>query len=123
MSSQSISNRPTLAACTNSSIASASDRSTRPPYWIGGGVHGGGSHPGSSHFRGGFVGVYAPYWGVTAFPTTITAITATTAITGITATILAPAITATIPIMATARAPTPGGPGTIAPTPPAIIPM
>src|SRR5437016_4114086 len=74
MSSQSISNRPTLAACTNSSIASASDRSTRPPYWIGGGVHGGGSHPGSSHFRGGFVGVYAPYWwgyGFPYFPTSL----------------------------------------------------
>src|SRR5438132_10505037 len=35
MSSQSISNRPTLAACTNSSIACASDRSTPPPYWMG----------------------------------------------------------------------------------------
>ena len=68
-----------------------------------GGVHGGGSHPGSRHFRGGFVGVYAPYWGVTAFPTTITAFTATTPITGITATILAPATTATILIAQRSR--------------------
>jgi hypothetical protein len=28
----------------------------------GGGFHGGGSHPGSRHFRGGFGGIYAPYW-------------------------------------------------------------
>jgi hypothetical protein len=34
----------------------------------GSGVHGGGSHPGSRHFRGGFVGVYAPYWWGYGFP-------------------------------------------------------
>ena len=63
------------------------------------------------------------FGGVTAIPTSITAITAITPITGIMATIRAPAITATIPTMATARTPTPGRPGTIAPTPPATIPM
>src|SRR5215831_16001413 len=63
------------------------------------------------------------FGGVTAIPTTITPITATTPITGITATIQAPAITATIRTMATARTPTPGRPGIIAPTPPATIPM
>jgi hypothetical protein len=28
----------------------------------GGGFHGGGSHPGSRHLRGGFGGIYVPYW-------------------------------------------------------------
>ena len=28
----------------------------------GGGFHGGGSHHGFRHFRGGFGGIYAPYW-------------------------------------------------------------
>src|SRR5215471_12120592 len=78
--------------------------------------------------------------GVTAIPTPTTGITATIPTINITVTILAPAITgiptmditatiparaitATIPAMATARSPRPARPGTIAPTPPAIIRM
>lgn len=58
--------------------------------------------------------------GVTPIPTTT--ITTTILSLGITATIPA-TITATIPTMTTARSPTPGRPGTIAPPPLAIIHM
>jgi len=34
----------------------------------GGGFHGGGSHPGSRHLRGGFGGIYVPYWWSYGYP-------------------------------------------------------
>ena len=90
------------------------------------GGRGGGSHRSFGHFRAvfGFGGIYPPFWwgySIPSFPSTTTGITATIPTIGITATIPAPAITATIPTMATARSPAPGRPGTIAPTPRAII--
>jgi hypothetical protein len=64
-----------------------------------------------------------PYWWGYGYPYFNSDMMGTTPITGITITILPAAITAPAPTMATARGPTPGSPGTIAPTPPAIIRM
>ena len=87
------------------------------------GFHGGGFHHGSKHFRSGFGfgGIFAPYWWATVIPTMV--MTGTIPITSITVTIRPAAITGPAPTMATARGPTPGSPGIIAPTPPAIIRM
>jgi len=91
----------------------------------GGGFHGGGFHHplGISAAGSDSEGSMRRFGGATAIPITIMGITVTIPIIGLTATIPAPAITVTIPIMATARSPTPGRPGTTAPTPQAIIPM
>jgi hypothetical protein len=83
---------------------------------------GGGSHHGFGHFRSvfGFGGIFPPpFWWVMAFPSFPFTTTGIPTI-GITTTIPAPAITATIPTLATARSPTPGRLGTIAPSPLAI---
>ena len=80
----------------------------------GGGFHGsgGGFHGGRFHHRFraafGFGGIYPPFWwgyGYPFYPFTTTG------------------ITVTIPNLATAHSPTPGRPGTIAPTQLAIIHM
>ena len=89
----------------------------------GGGFHGGGSHPGSRHLRGGFGGIYVPYWWSYGYPYYNYGYYGDYADHRYYGYDPAPAITATIPTMATARALTPGRPGIIAPTPPATIPM
>ena len=95
----------------------------------GGGFHGGGSTialgisapcSGSEAYTHRFRGVMA-IPSIPSIPSTTTGITATIPTIGISAMIPAPTITATIPTLATARSPTPDRPGTIAPTPLAII--